>query len=371
MKSPVLIINPGSTSTKIAVYDCAPPPDASPSGDRARELWQSTIRHEPEELARYESLAEQLDFRKRLALQQLKDAGFELSHLAAVIGRGGLIKPVDSGIYAVNELMKEHLRAGLQGEHASNLGGLIAADIAALCPQSVQAFIADPVVVDEFHPYARVAGHPLFERRSIFHALNQKAVARMYARETGARYEQLNLIVAHLGGGISIGAHCKGRVVDVNQALDGEGPFSPERSGTLPAGQLVDLCFSGKYSQKEIKAMLAGKGGLIALCDSNNVQQLIGEAREGNQRAELMLEAMCYQVAKDIGAMSAALKGDADCIILTGGIAHNTWLTDRIAQYVRFIAPVRAYPGEDEMAALAMNVQMALAKEIEVKEYVG
>jgi len=175
--------------------------------------------------------------------------------------------------------------------------------------------------------------------------------------------------VAHLGGGISVGAHCRGRVIDVNQALDGEGPFSPERSGTLPAGQLAALCFSGKYSHNDVIAMLTGKGGLTALCNSNNVQQLINDAQAGNQQTELALEALCYQVAKETGAMSVALKGEVNCIILTGGIAHNAWITDRITQYVRFIAPVHVYPGEDEMAALAMNVQMALSGEIEMKEY--
>jgi len=353
----VLVINPGSTSTKIAIFD------------HSEAVWHSTIRHTAEELARYGNISGQLPFRKQLVMEQLKAAGIDLSSLQAVIGRGGLIRPVSSGVYRVNELMKEHLRAGLQGHHASNLGGLIAADIAALCPQGVQAYIADPVVVDELQPCARIAGHPLFERRSIFHALNQKAVARIYARETGIPYEELNLVVAHLGGGISVGAHCRGRVIDVNQALDGEGPFSPERSGTLPAGQLAEICFSGRYTQQEVAAMLNGKGGLTALCNTNNVQQLVDDVLSGNQQTKLILEAMCYQVAKEIGSMSATLKGDVDGIILTGGIAYNSWITDKIAQYVCFIAPVHVYPGEDEMAALAMNVQMALAGEIEVKEY--
>ena len=353
----VLVINPGSTSTKIAIFD------------HSEAVWQTTIRHSTEEIARYDSISEQLPFRKHLVLDQLKTAGIDLSSLQAVIGRGGLIKPVSSGVYRVNKLMKEHLRAGLQGHHASNLGGLIASDIAALCPQGVQAFIADPVVVDELQPCARIAGHPLFERRSIFHALNQKAVARIYARVTGIAYEELNLVVAHLGGGISVGVHCGGQVIDVNQALDGEGPFSPERSGTLPSGQLAEICFSGNYTHQDVKAMLNGKGGLTALCNNNNVQQLIDNVQSGDEHAKLILEAMCYQVAKEIGAMSAVLKGKVDGIILTGGIAYNSWVTDKIAQYVGFIAPVHVHPGEDEMAALAMNVQMALSGEIEVNEY--
>ena len=353
----ILVINPGSTSTKVAIFD------------HSEVVFQATIRHSAEELARYDSIGKQLPFRKQLVLEQLETAGVDLSSLQAVIGRGGLVKPVSSGVYTVNELMKEHLRSGFQGQHASNLGGLIAADIAALCQSGVQAFIADPVVVDELQPCARIAGHPLFERRSVFHALNQKAIARTYARETGVPYEQLNLVVAHLGGGISVGAHCHGQVIDVNQALDGEGPFSPERSGTLPAGQLAAICFSGNYTHQEVAAMINGKGGLTALCNSNNMQQLIGRAQAGDKDTELILEALCYQVIKEIGAMSAALKGKVNGIILTGGIAHNSWITDRIVQHVGFIAPVHIYAGEDEMAALAMNVQMVLSGEIEVKEY--
>ena len=357
MNQHILVINPGSTSTKIALYD------------GSETVLQIVIRHSIEELAFFDSINDQLPFRKQLILEQLDIFGVDWSSIRAVIGRGGMIKPVASGVYHVNELMKEHLRSGYQGQHASNLGGLIAAELAAMCPHDVPAFIADPVVVDELQPCARIAGHPLFERRSVFHALNQKAVARLFARETGIPYEQLNLVVAHLGGGISVGAHCHGRVVDVNQALDGEGPFSPERSGTLPAGQLVDVCFSGDYSRSEVSAMLHGKGGLTALCNSNDVQQLIKDAQAGNRQTELILEALCYQVAKDIGAMSAVLKGELNGIILTGGIAYSEWITERIARYVRFIAPVHVYSGEDEMAALAMNAMMALSGGIETKEY--
>lgn len=352
-----LVINPGSTSTKIAVFE------------HLEVIWHTSVRHTVEELSLYDSISEQLPFRKQLILDQLNAANIDLSSLQAIIGRGGLIKPVASGIYSVNELMKEHLRLGFQGQHASNLGGLIAAGIAALCPQTVQVYIADPVVVDELQPCARIAGHPLFERQSKFHALNQKAVARMYAKACGIPYEQLNLVVAHLGGGISVGAHRMGYVVDVNQTLDGDGPFSPERSGTLPVGQLIDICFSGKYTHREVAAMVNGKGGLTALCNSNNVQQLVNDAQAGNRHITLILDALCYQVAKEIGAMSAVLKGKVDRIIITGSIAHSAWITDRIAGHIRFIAPVQVYPGEDEMTALAMNVQMVLSGEITPEEY--
>jgi butyrate kinase len=354
----ILVVNPGSTSTKIALYS------------QAEAVFQHTIRHSADELARYRHIPEQLPFRKALVREQLQRAGISLPQLQAIIGRGGLIKPVQSGVYKVNELMKEHLRSGLQGQHASNLGGLIADAVAAECQHRVEAYIADPVVVDELQPYARIAGHPLFERKSVFHALNQKAVARMYAQSAGKPYESLNLIVVHLGGGISVGAHRKGLVIDVNQALDGDGPFSPERSGTLPAAQLADLCFSNRHTREDIEKMLCSQGGLVAYCNSNNVQELVEQAISGNRHTELVLEALCYQVAKEAGAMSAVLKGETDRIILTGGIAHNTWITERISAYIAFIATVTVYPGEDEMAALAMNARMVLSGEIIPREYV-
>ncbi len=353
----ILVINPGSTSTKIALYDSS------------NVIFQTTIRHSAEELSQYRTIMEQLPFRKRLVSEQLRNSGIDMSGLQLVIGRGGLIKPVKSGVYRVNDLMKQHLRLGFQGQHASNLGGLIADEIAGIYGKNIPAYIADPVVVDEMQPCARIAGHPLFERKSIFHALNQKAVARMYAQVAKRPYEELNLIVAHIGGGISVGAHRKGLVIDVNQALDGDGPFSPERSGTLPAGQLVDLCFSGKYTCEEIKHMLTGKGGLVAYCNSNDVPKILQRAQAGDERAKLILMALCYQVAKEIGAMAVVLKGNVDQIILTGGIAYNTWMTQHIADSVSFLAPVTVYPGEDEMAALAMNAQMALDHQIVVLEY--
>jgi len=356
-KNIIIAINPGSTSTKIAIFD------------QTKVVWQCIIRHSSTQLSLYNNISEQLPFRKQLILEQLDIAEVDWSSLRAVIGRGGMIKPVASGVYLVNELLKEHLRTGFQGQHASNLGGLIAAEIAAMSSHQVPAYIADPVVVDELQPCARISGHPLFERRSVFHALNQKAVARLFARKNKVPYEEINLVVAHLGGGISVGAHCRGRVIDVNQALDGEGPFSPERSGTLPAGQLVNMCFSGDYTRRDITAMLNGKGGLTALCNSNDVQKLVAKAQAGDPQTQLFLEALCYQVAKEIGAMSAVLKGDLTAIILTGGIAYSEWITDRIKQSVQFIAPVHIYPGEDEMAALALNAQMAISGEITVKEY--
>ncbi len=352
----ILVINPGSTSTKIAVYR-----DTKP---RLVE----TIRHSAEELAKFEKITDQFSFRKEIILQRLRAAREKLDEITAVIGRGGMIKPVESGVYEVNEAMKRDLIKGVMGEHASNLGGLIADDIARSLPHA-RAFIADPVVVDELHDLARVAGHPLFERKSIFHALNHKAVSRTFAQQIGKKYEELNLIVAHLGGGITVGAHEKGRVIDVNQGLDGDGPFSPERSGTLPVGDLARLCYSGKYTLEDVKKMITGRGGLVAYLGTNDVYRINLMAEEGNEKAGFLLDAMAYQVAKEIGAMSAVLKGQVDAILLTGGIAFNNRVVDFIKVMVAHMARVVVYPGEDEMKALAMNALQALRGEKEIKVY--
>jgi len=279
-----------------------------------------------------------------------------------------LIKPIPSGVYEVNDTLLADLKHPPQGEHASNLGGLIAYDIAQSLPQGVKAYIADPVVVDELQDVARISGHPAFKRVSIFHALNQKAIARAYAKETGKKYEELNLIIAHLGGGISVAAHQEGKVVDVNNALDGEGPFSPERSGTLPTGQLVDLCFSGSKSQSEIKRMIKGEGGLMAHVGTNDAYVVEMKALE-DPKYKLIQDAMSYQIAKSIGAMAAVLQGKIDAILLTGGIAHNPYVTDYVKKMTAFIAPMKIYPGEDEMRALAVNGLMVIRGELEVQIY--
>ena len=353
----ILVINPGSTSTKIAVYR-----DTKP---RLVE----TIRHSADELARFERVTDQFTFRKEIILERLRNAREKIDEITAVIGRGGMIKPVESGVYEVNEAMKKDLIRGVMGEHASNLGGLIADDIARSLTHA-RAFIADPVVVDELEDIARVAGHPLFKRKSIFHALNHKAISRTFAQQTGHRYEELNLIVAHMGGGITVGAHERGRVVDVNQGLDGDGPFSPERSGTLPVGDLARVCFSGDYTLGDVKKMINGKGGLVAYLGTNDVYKINLMAEEGNEKAGFLLDAMAYQVAKEIGAMSTVLKGRVDAIILTGGIAYNSRVVDFIKVMVAHIARVVVFPGEDEMKALAMNALQVLRGEKEAKVYV-
>lgn len=351
----MLIINPGSTSTKIAVYDGLEP------------VFVETLRHSAEELAPYSTIFDQYEFRKNVIIKAVEDKGVELSSLNAVVGRGGLLKPIEGGTYSVNEKMLEDLKIGVQGQHASNLGGVIAYEIAKT--YNIPSFIVDPVVVDEMHDVARISGMPEIERKSIFHALNQKAVAKRYAKEKGVKYEDLNLIVAHMGGGISVGAHKKGRIVDVNNALDGEGPFSPERSGGVPVGDLVKMCFSGKYTQDEIKKKITGKGGLVAYLGTNDGREVKKMMDEGNKEAELLYKAMAYQVAKEIGSCAAVLKGEVDAVILTGGLAYGEEYVSWIKERVSFISPVVVYPGEDEMLALAEGGLRVLKGEETAKEY--
>ena len=353
----ILAINPGSTSTKIAVF----------RNDEA--LFVKNIKHANEELAKFENITDQFAFRKDIIVKELKDAEIDIKAITAVVGRGGLVKPIESGVYEVNDALKADLKEGVLGEHASNLGGLIADDIAKEL-EGARAFIADPVVVDELQDVARISGHPKFSRLSIFHALNQKAIARTYAKSIGKSYDEINVIVAHLGGGISVGAHKQGRVIDVNNALDGEGAFSPERSGTLPNGQLAKMCFSGEYTIDDIKKMIKGEGGLVAHLGTNDAYEVECRAKDGDEKAKLVQDAMSYQVAKEIGAMSAVLKGKVDGILITGGIAHGKVVVDYIKDMVEHIAEVKVYPGEDEMKALAMNGLMVLKGEVETKEYV-
>lgn len=352
----ILAINPGSTSTKVAV---------SVGND---QVFLRSILHDADELSKYDKITDQFEFRKELVLKEVKDNGIPYDEIKIVIGRGGLVKPILSGVYEVNEELIQDLHAGVQGEHASNLGGLIAYELSKEFPNS-KAYIADPVVVDELQDVARLTGHPEIKRVSIFHALNQKAMARTYAQSCGMNYDDLNLIIAHLGGGISIGAHKKGKVIDVNNALDGEGPFSPERSGSLPSGALADFCFNNGLTHEEVKKMIVGKGGLMAYTGSNNAHKLEDKARRGDKKARLIQKAMGYQISKEIGARAAVLSGEVHAIILTGGIAHNPDLTGFIKEHVSFIAPVFVYPGEDEMRALAMNGTMLIKGTIHAKEY--
>ena len=352
----ILVINPGSTSTKFAVYD-----------NTVCSLLK-TLHHSMAELAPFKRISEQFEFRKNLILSELKHDRIDLDSINIVIGRGGLTYPLKSGVYYINELMVDHCRKGVMGEHASNLGSLIAFDIANLNPGTT-ALVADPVVTDEMNDLARVSGHPLFQRKSIFHALNQKAVARQHAAKIGKHYEELNLIVVHLGGGITIGAHKNGKVIDVNNGLDGEGPFSPERTGTLPVGALIELCFSGKYSIEDIRAMVNGQGGLVAYLGTNDAREVEIAVNQGDEKSAFYLKAMAYQVSKSIGEMATVLKGNIDGILITGGIAYDRKLMAQIRERVEFIAPVSIYPGQDELKSLAMNALMVARGEVEAFIY--
>jgi len=297
----------------------------------------------------------------------LEKNNIALESLDGVVGRGGLLNPIEGGTYEVNDRMLEDLKAGLLGEHASNLGGILAYEISKAIDK--KSFIVDPVVVDEMQDVARISGLKEIERKSIFHALNQKAVARKYAKAIDRKYEDLNLIVAHLGGGVSVGTHEKGRVIDVPNALDGEGPFSPERAGSLPVGDIVNICFSGEYTKEEVKKMLKGNGGIVSYLNTNDAREVEDRIKDGDQYAKLIYYAMAYQVAKEIGASAAVLKGKVDGIIITGGIAYDKVFTSWIEERVSFIGPVTVYPGEDELTALAEGGLRVLRGEEEAKIY--
>ena len=352
----LLIINPGSTSTKIGVYE------------GVTELFEETLRHSSDEIAKYNTIFDQMDFRKNIILNILKEKKFDLKSLSAVVGRGGMLKPMESGTYKVNNRMLEDLKIGVQGQHASNLGGILANKIAE--ELNIPAFIVDPVVVDEFDDIARVSGVPELPRLSKFHALNQKAVAKRYAKENGAKYSDLNLIVVHMGGGVSVGTHKDGRVIDVNNALDGEGPFSPERAGSVPVGDLIKMCYSGKYTEKEVYEKIVGKGGYVAYLDTNDARDVLKLVDEGNIDAKLYFDAFIYQVAKYVGEMATVLNGKVDRIILTGGIAYSEKVVEELKKRIGWISEITVYPGEDELLALAEGAVRVLKGEEEVKEYI-
>lgn len=359
MESPaILAINPGSTSTKIAIFE------------NDREAWSETQRYDVDVLQHYPGIPAQEPFRFEEIMKTLSFHGTDVSLLDAVVGRGGLLRPIPGGTYAVNEAMLHDLRTCAYGSHASNLGAPLAKRIADEAGGK-PAFIVDPVVVDELMDEARLSGFPEIDRKSIFHALNQKAVARRAAEETGKEYEDVNLVVAHMGGGISIGAHEKGKVVDVNNALDGEGPFSPERAGSLPAGELVKLSFSGTRELGDMLRRITGGGGLVAHLGTNDLREVERLKNEGDRKADLVFRAMAYAVSKEIGARAAVLKGQVDLVILTGGLAHSEAFTNEISSRVAFIAPIKVYPGEDEMKALAEGALRVLAGREKAREYQG
>lgn len=336
-----LIINPGSTSTKIGVFE-----------DETL-LFEETLRHSTEEISQYATIVDQKDFRKNIILALMKEKEFDMKSLNVIVGRGGMLKPIPGGTYAVTDELLEDLKTGFQGQHASNLGGILAREIGDSI--GVPSYIVDPVVVDELMTIARYSGVPELPRTSVFHALNQKAVAKRYARESGVSYDSLNLVVVHMGGGVSVGAHEKGKIIDVFNALDGDGAFSPERAGAVPSGALIKMCFSGKYTEKEVYKKLVGGGGFNAYCGTNDMRDVEKMADAGDEHAIEVREAFILQVAKDIGSMACVLNGKVDQIIMTGGIAYDKAVVEGLKKRAGFIAPVTVYPGEDELLALAQG----------------
>lgn len=352
----LLVINIGSTSTKLAVYN-----DETPE-------FTHILRHTQEELKPLRSNEEHYAYRKPLVEAALKERGLINTHFDAVVGRGGLIKPIPSGTYGVNQLMYDDLRTCKWGKHLVSLSGILAFEVAAQynCP----AYIVDPVVVDELEDVARLSGYPDMPRTLAWHALNQKAIAKGYAKSIGKKYEDLNLIVAHMGGGVTIGSHRKGRVIDVNNGIDGDGPYSAERPGGLPVGEVMRLCYSGKYpTYDDIRKEFTSRGGLVAYLGTNDMKEVMKRIEAGDEYAKLILKGMAYQVAKDIGAAAAVLHGEVNAIIITGGIAYNKIVTDWIKEMVSFIAPYIVIPGEDELGALAMGALRVLRGEEEAHIY--
>ena len=350
-----LIINPGSTSTKIGVFE-----------DETL-LFEETLRHSTEEISQYATIVDQKDFRKKIITDLLAEKNFDIQSLNVVVGRGGMLKPIPGGTYAVTDALLADLKVGVQGQHASNLGGILAREIADSI--GVPSYIVDPVVVDELMPIARYSGVPELPRTSVFHALNQKAVAKRYAKEIGKPYDSLRLIVVHMGGGVSVGAHENGKVIDVFNALDGDGAFSPERAGAVPSGALIKMCFSGKYSEKEVYSKVVGKGGFNAYLGTNDMRDVAKMIDEGDSHADEVREAFILQVCKNIGSMSCVLKGKVDQIIVTGGIAYNKAVVDKMEERAGFIAPFTVYPGEDELLALTQGALRVLSGEEEAMVY--
>ncbi|GFI18305.1 butyrate kinase 2 [Lachnospiraceae bacterium] len=336
-----LIINPGSTSTKIGVFE-----------DETL-LFEETLRHSTEEIAQYASIVDQKDFRKQIILDLLAKKDFDMKSLQVIVGRGGMLKPIPGGTYAVSDELLADLKVGVQGQHASNLGGILAREIADSI--GVPSYIVDPVVVDELMPISRYSGVPELPRTSVFHALNQKAVAKRYAKEQGKAYDSLNLVVVHMGGGVSVGAHEKGQVVDVFNALDGDGAFSPERAGAVPSGALIKMCFSGQYTEKEVYKKIVGNGGFNAYVGTNDMRDVEKMVLDGDEKAAETREAFIMQVAKNIGSMACVLKGKVDQIVITGGIAYDKVVVSGLKERAGFIAPITVYPGEDELLALAQG----------------
>ena len=351
----ILTVNPGSTSTKIALFE------------DLDLIVNETVRHSQRILSAFDELIDQLEMRKNVIVKFLSKNNYTLDQIDGFIGRGGLVKPVKSGIYKVNKEMINDLSSEKYGGHASNLGGIIVYEMAKSVGKD--AFIADPVVVDEMSSVAKISGLNGISRRPLWHALNQKAVARKYADKIGLKYEDVNLIVAHLGGGISVGLHKRGRVTDVNNALDGDGPFSPERTGSLPVWSVIDLAFSGQYTQEQLAKLTHGFGGLVSYLDTNDAEKVSEMISNKEVFAQRVLKAMVYQIAKEIGSLYAVTRGNLDAIIITGGLAYNQDVLQLLLEYIDHLGEIIVYPGENELEALAFNMYRLLNKEIELSNY--
>lgn len=355
MPHQILAINPGSTSTKLAVYE------------DTTELFAQNLSHSLAELAQFPTVIDQHDYRLQKIVECIEKQGLRPGSFSAIVGRGGLLKPMESGTYLINAKMIDDLTHSRYGAHASNLGAILADQVAGLA--GCHGYIVDPVVVDELDPIARITGRPEIKKRSIFHALNQKAVARRFARSIGKRYEDLNLIVAHLGGGITVGCHKHGRVVEVNNCLDGEGPFSPERSGTVQAGSFAREIITKGLTQEAVGKMLAGQGGLVAHLGTNDVREVERRIDAGDQKAQDVYNAMIYGIARYIAAATIPLYGQVDHILITGGIAHSQRVISQLTAYISHLGPIGVYPGENEMQALAEGAYRVLSGEEAAKEY--
>lgn len=353
-KNRILAINPGATSTKIAVYE------------EEVLFFKKTVEHSAQDLTKFDSVFDQYEYRLDLILQALKEDNTELETLAAIVGRGGLLKPLAGGTYLVNEKMVDDLKKAERGEHASNLGAVIASNLANQL--NIPAFIVDPVSVDEIEPVARISGLADFERISLSHALNMKAIARKAAKEMGKKYEELNLIIVHLGTGVSVSPHKKGKMIDVNNAK-ADGPFSPDRTGGLPLDQLIEMCFSGKYTYKEVKEKISGKGGLYSYFGTKDVREIEAMASNGDKKADIVLDALAYQVAKEVGAMATVLMGEVDKILLTGGIAYSQRIVNDIIKRIKFIGPIEVMPGEEELESLAFGALRVMRGEEKASTY--
>lgn len=366
MKGRILAVNTGSTSTKIGFFE------------DGHKVFEQNIAHSARQISVYASVLDQRDMRRDAITDFLAQKSIPLESIDIVMSRGGLVTPIRTGVYEINDEMKAALEEGRNGMHACCLCGLIAAEVCDRINEAktakglvadCKAYIADPPMADEMIPEAKLGGLPEFPRRTLFHALNSRAMVRRYASSVGKTNKEVTVIVAHLGGGSSVSLHHHGQVIDCNDALGGDGPMSTERAGSVPGFPLVDKCFSGDYTRQQVRKRLAGRGGAIAYFDTNDFREIIAMAHEGNELADVFIKAYCLSAAKYIAGLSTTIFGKVDAIILTGGVCHSEVITSQIIERVSFIAPVVIYPGEDELESLAENGYGILSGDFEIKEY--